>query len=286
MTFDEFIKKYTGRETDFDGAFGSQCVDLYRFYVRDVLELPQSPPIPGAADIWNTIDTDLFEKISNTPSGVPEKGHIVVWNKKAGGGFGHVAIFIEGDINKFKSFDVNWPVGSLAHIQDHTYKNVIGWFRPKNIMQPIEDTQKIIDQLRKERDDGHNAHVSDLKTISETLPNIAPDSSVETILSSIRGMKGRELTLKSKVAKLTSELENRIDQLAKERKLCQNEKELLVQAKQAAEKRGEQLARTYTTLREEYTKVRKDLGKVNNKLAVCEAGSPYTHLFGPFYYKA
>jgi hypothetical protein len=54
MTIGEFIKKWNGKVCDFDGKYGSQCVDLYRMYVKEVLGYPQSPPVEGAKDIWNT----------------------------------------------------------------------------------------------------------------------------------------------------------------------------------------------------------------------------------------
>ena len=32
MTLEEFVNKYIGRKVDFDGAYGAQCVDLFRQY--------------------------------------------------------------------------------------------------------------------------------------------------------------------------------------------------------------------------------------------------------------
>ena len=55
---------------------------------------------------------------------------MIIWNKLLGQ-YGHVAVFLEGDNKKFKSFDQNYPVGSACHIQDHDYKAVMGWLRPK-----------------------------------------------------------------------------------------------------------------------------------------------------------
>jgi len=129
MTLDDFIKKYDGKGIDFDGKFSTQCVDLYRQYVKEVLGFPQSPPVEGAKDIWDTYLPDYYKRIENTPYGVPEKGDIVIWGTKIGK-YGHVAIFLEGDAKKFKSFDQNFPVGTLCHIQEHTYTGVLGWLKP------------------------------------------------------------------------------------------------------------------------------------------------------------
>lgn len=128
---DDFIKKYDGKGIDFDGAYGAQCVDLYRQYVKEVLKYPQSPPVEGAKDIWETYLPDYYQKVENTPYGVPDKGDIVIFGTGLGK-YGHVAIFIEGTTSKFTSFDQNYPTGSLCHKQGHTYKGVIGWLKPLN----------------------------------------------------------------------------------------------------------------------------------------------------------
>ncbi len=131
MTLDQFVEKWLGKEIDFDGAYRGQCVDLYRMYCKEVLNVPQSPGVEGAADIWTTYLAEHFDKIPNTPEGVPAKGDIVIWNRKAGGGFGHVAVFIEGNTNEFTSFDQNWPTLSVCTKTKHTYSNVYGWLKPK-----------------------------------------------------------------------------------------------------------------------------------------------------------
>lgn len=136
MTLDEFIRKYEGKGIDFDGHYGAQCVDLYRQYVKEVLEFPQSPPVPGAKDIWDSYLPEYFQRIGNTPYGVPEKGDIVIFGTGIGK-WGHVSIFLEGNTTRFTSLDQNYPAGSLVHKQGHTYNAVIGWLRPlkKNTME-------------------------------------------------------------------------------------------------------------------------------------------------------
>ena len=131
MSFDQFIAKWDGKLLDYDNAYGGQCVDVYRQYIKEVLGYPQSKPVVGAAQIWDTYLKDYFIRITNTPNGVPKKGDIVIWSKYAGGGYGHVGIFIDGDVYKFNSFDENWPSGSRCHKQPHNYTNVLGWLTPK-----------------------------------------------------------------------------------------------------------------------------------------------------------
>lgn len=131
MTLDEFILKYTGQLVDWDHFYGGQCMDLYRQYCNDVLNFPQSPSVPGAKDVWNNYLTDCFERILNIPSAIPEQGDVVIWGN---GEYGHIAIFVDGDVNKFNSFDQNFPVGSKCHLQTHTYTGVLGWLRPLKVV--------------------------------------------------------------------------------------------------------------------------------------------------------
>ena len=131
MTLKEFIKKYDGKLVDWDNAYGAQCVDLYRQYCKEVLEVPQSPPVKGAKDIWNNYVKELVA-FKNTPDGVPVEGDIVIWGN---GTYGHVAVFIEGDVNRFTSFDQNYPDGTLCHKQVHSYSGVLGWLRKRSIIE-------------------------------------------------------------------------------------------------------------------------------------------------------
>ena len=135
MSLDDFIKKYDGQAVDYDKNFGPQCVDLYRQYVKEVLGYPQSPPVVGAKDIWDTYLPEYFKRIENTPTGIPEKGDIIIFGTGLGK-YGHVAIYIEGTLTKFTSFDQNYPLGSLCHSQGHTYSGVLGWLTP--LQKPMD----------------------------------------------------------------------------------------------------------------------------------------------------
>ena len=74
MTFDEFIKKYDGKEVDTDGYYGGQCMDLMHQYIVDVLNLPLSLfAAPTAYQAYQNANDPHFDKIANSPTGVPEK---------------------------------------------------------------------------------------------------------------------------------------------------------------------------------------------------------------------
>lgn len=154
MTFDQFISKYSGKKLDWDKAYQGQCVDLFRFYVHEVLDLPQPRGVVGAADFWTNYESDPilknnFTQIKNTPDFIPQKGDVMIWNKKAGGGFGHIAVVIEADINSFTSFDQNWRALNVSEPTKHDYKNVYGVLRPLQSNQGGSTPGKI--ELEKEK---------------------------------------------------------------------------------------------------------------------------------------
>ena len=129
MTFQQFLTKWNGKYLEVAGSANAknQCVDLANGYIRDVLGLPiiewtNAQDFPKKAG-------PAYDYILNSPTNIPKEGDIVVW--KSADNVGHIAVFIEGNANSFKSFDQNYPLGSPCHIQGHTYANVLGWLRPK-----------------------------------------------------------------------------------------------------------------------------------------------------------
>jgi hypothetical protein len=135
MKLDEFIRTYNGRYLDYDGRFGCQCVDEARYYFAEVCGLPKQPAgVVGARDFFLQYDKDPvlaehFEKIPNTPEFVPKPGDVVLWDGTKGNPYGHIAIFISGDVKAFNSFDQNLPTGAPCGIVHHTYSNVLGFLR-------------------------------------------------------------------------------------------------------------------------------------------------------------
>lgn len=139
MTFDEFIAKWIGKGIDFDGAYGDQCMDLMHQYCVEVLGLTDGRILsaPAAKDVWNTnvYGKDKFTAIINTPTGVPNKGDIILFGTEVGP-YGHVAIVISATVNSFVSFDQNWNGHQYCERITHTYggpQGVLGWLRYKGV---------------------------------------------------------------------------------------------------------------------------------------------------------
>lgn len=126
MNFDEFVKKYNGKATDYDGGCGVQCVDLAKLYMDKVLGI-KIGAIGNAEAYWNrynelSILNKNFDRIANTPNFIPQKGDIVVWGLKHGK-YGHIAIADGvGTTSYFYSYDQNWHGKAMKRVK-HTYKD-------------------------------------------------------------------------------------------------------------------------------------------------------------------
>ncbi len=136
LTVQGFFDKFSGKRINFDnccsGNQNCQCVDLAQEYNRDVVGANQNQELKGnAVDIWDdgNFPATLYTKIANTPTNFPNEGDIVIWNTSIGP-YGHIAVCQSADVNKFTSFDQNWPSESYCHPVQHDYTDVIGWLRP------------------------------------------------------------------------------------------------------------------------------------------------------------
>lgn len=133
MTFSEFLRDVKNRGgVDTDGAYGKQCMDLYNYYCRHVLELTGNTGADRAKNILrNPYIMQNVTRIDNTPTFIPKKGDIAVWT---GGEYGHVAICLGiGDTRTFKTIDQNWRPQQLTE-ETHNYTTLapLVFLRPKN----------------------------------------------------------------------------------------------------------------------------------------------------------
>lgn len=101
MTYNEFKKKYNGKYTDFDGAYGCQCWDLAQRYFTEVLKLPSSI-LSGSGLVSNmlkepkkSVMLKYFDVVKTA-----KQGDVAIWE------YGHIAIF-DHDKNYFFSQNPN-----------------------------------------------------------------------------------------------------------------------------------------------------------------------------------
>lgn len=92
MTYKQFVKKYNGKYTDFDGAYGYQCWDLAQRYITEVLNLPSSI-LSGCGLVSNMLKPPklnvLLKYFTEVKTG--QQGDIAIWE------YGHIAIVDHSD---------------------------------------------------------------------------------------------------------------------------------------------------------------------------------------------
>lgn len=132
MTLIDFINKYIKTRVDFDGAYGAQCVDLFRQYCKDVLELPHTGAVEGAKDLFEKYDNLPLEKkyfyrrnrlLEASP------GDIAVWGATKTNPYGHVAIVVQNDYYNLVVFEQNGFTQEGAKLEIRDKNNLLGYLR-------------------------------------------------------------------------------------------------------------------------------------------------------------
>lgn len=121
MTLKRFIVTYNGQKVDWDKAHGYQCVDLFRQYCKDVLNIKQVPPVNGAKDIINNPGDFKVSKGAYAP------GDVLIYDGTASNPYGHVCILVSLlDSDTFVVFEQNGfeQAGAKLTVRDKT--NLLG----------------------------------------------------------------------------------------------------------------------------------------------------------------
>jgi len=186
MTLQEFLEKWNGELCEVSGSANAknQCVDLANAYLRDVCN-HSIVEWTNACDFPSKIK-DMEWIVNDEETDLPKEGDIIIWSNKVGGGAGHIAIFLDGTTSKFNSFDQNWPLYSPCHVQSHSYLNVIGWMRPKSIINDMTEEQKRILDFIGTRTEGE---VRQAFGALSDLPNL--NKEIESLKSSHDSMEER-----------------------------------------------------------------------------------------------
>lgn len=138
LALDEFIKKYNGTKVDYDKLFGPQCVDLFRQWAYEGLDIPEHTgpcsTTGGAKDLY--IDypkMPLEKKYFNRFS--PKKGifagDVAVWNSTETNKYGHIAIVLGVLNNSLIVFEQDGLKQDGAKINLRSKKNLLGILRRK-----------------------------------------------------------------------------------------------------------------------------------------------------------
>ena len=138
MTFEQWVKTYNGKKTDYDGAYGVQCVDLAKCFIEKVLGI-KAQSIGNAKEYWEKRSSVKYLKDNFTPikcnykNGELQAGDIGI---RTSGKCGHIFI-VAGPTKdgKIKFYDQNASgKGDAMTLRTKAYTQMVitGVLRPKN----------------------------------------------------------------------------------------------------------------------------------------------------------
>lgn len=134
MTYKAFIQKYNGRKVDFDGAFGAQCVDLFRQFCTDVLSIPHTGVVDGAKDLFLNYEKIpkerlYFSRVKETKSAIYRAGDVAVWDATDTNKYGHVALVVASFGDSLVVFEQDGFRQDGAKLALRERKNLLGVLR-------------------------------------------------------------------------------------------------------------------------------------------------------------
>ena len=136
MTLEQFVEAYNGKKVDYDGHYGAQCVDLFRQYCKDVLEIPHTGGVVGAAELYTKyeampLERKYFERIPYKAGMQPEAGDAVIFAATKANQYGHVAIVLDASSEEIAVFEQDGFAQDGAHVASWNYARVLGFLRKR-----------------------------------------------------------------------------------------------------------------------------------------------------------
>lgn len=135
-----WAKNQVGKTYNIDGIYGSQCSDFGSAYINWLISGSTALNKPfttyNGYKYFDLNYPDGWQKIRNYPELIPQPGDILVWGTSFGGGYGHVAVAIEGcTINTIKCIEQNGMAnggnGSPVQYATYNYNGFTGVVRPQ-----------------------------------------------------------------------------------------------------------------------------------------------------------
>ena len=137
MYLDQFLTKYCGKKVDYDGAYGAQCVDLFRQYCKDVLDIPHTGSVDGAKELYEKyadlpVEKKYFTRLAK--KAVPEYGYVAVWGSTPTNKYGHVALVIcRLSPTSLLVFEQNGVLQDGAKFVERSTANLLGYLKYKGV---------------------------------------------------------------------------------------------------------------------------------------------------------
>jgi len=202
-TLEQFLSDYLGKSKGYpdDNSFKGECLSICKLYIKECFGI--NPPASGSGSAygyWSKFPNPLgevFEKVLNTDDLIPQKGWIGIMEPWDGNPYGHIFI-VADDSTKYlcKNWAQNWTSRTFQ-LESNRYTNVIGFLKPKSIINDMTDNEKLLLGLINDNGitEGDIRWVIDLKA-KQTVPKLEKKvSDLETEISEIKQQLG-ELTEK------------------------------------------------------------------------------------------
>lgn len=136
---DSWMNSNIGKKHDYDNAYGTQCVDLFRYYLqyKGVSQVPSMGRSGGAKELFenpsqvSAMRERGFKQIGKNSNGM--KGDIAVFGGGLGAGFGHVGVVVgdngDGTVRVMNSNSSTVGNGKATNVVNISKKHLLGYWR-------------------------------------------------------------------------------------------------------------------------------------------------------------
>lgn len=211
---DSFVSKYLGQSKGYpdDSLYKGECLSICKLFIKEVFGI--SPPPSGtnsAYGYWSNFPNPLgevFEKVLNTDDLIPQKGWIAIWQPWSSNPYGHISIVADGSTTgTLKNWAQNWTSRTFQ-LESNRYTNIIGFLKPKSIINDMTDEQKKVLELLENYKitAGHGnlegaintliGNVTELRNATESIENFKKD--IETLKANINSLNSKYSELEAK----------------------------------------------------------------------------------------
>ena len=149
-TLEQFLSDYLGKSKGYpdDNSYKGECLSIVKLYILECFGI--NPPASGSGSAygyWSNFPNPLgevFEKVLNTDDLIPQKGWIAIWQPWSSNPYGHISIVADGSTKSLcKNWSQNWT-SKIFQLESNRYTNIIGFLKPKSIINDMTDEQKRI----------------------------------------------------------------------------------------------------------------------------------------------
>ena len=212
-TLEQFLSDYLGKSKGYpDDKYVGECLSIVKIYIKECFGI--NPPASGSGSAygyWSNFPNplgEIFEKVLNTDDLIPQKGWIGIMKPWDSNPYGHIFIVADGSTKSLcKNWAQNWS-SKTFQLESNRYTNIIGFLKPKSIINDMTDEQKKVLELLENYKitAGHGnlegaintliGNVTELRNATESIENFKKD--IETLKANIDSLNSKYSELEAK----------------------------------------------------------------------------------------